>query len=58
MRHHEIVNQVESKSNLDILNDIGYDKVELITKLKTDLLKSSFLTEKEKKRKKKIYIYI
>jgi arginine decarboxylase len=45
---YEVVNQVESKSNLDILNDIGYDKVELLTKLKTDLLKSSFITEKEK----------
>ena len=45
---YEVVNQVESKSNLDILDDIGYDKVELLTKLKTDLLKSSFITEKEK----------
>lgn len=45
---YEITNSVESKSILDILASIGYDKDELLNKLKLDLTKSSFITEKEK----------
>ncbi|MDF1879224.1 biosynthetic arginine decarboxylase [Sulfurimonas sp. SAG-AH-194-C20] len=44
----EISNRVESQSALDILKSIGYDSRELLSKLKTDLNKSSFTTEKEK----------
>lgn len=44
----EISNPVESKSTLNILSDIGYERDELLNKLKTDLLKSTFITEKEK----------
>jgi len=43
-----VSNKVESKSSLDILNSIGYPRDELLKKLKTDLNKSSFITEKEK----------
>ena len=43
-----ITNEVESKNILDILDSIGYDKKEILDKLKTDLLKSSFSTEQEK----------
>ena len=45
---YEITNTVESKSILDILSSIGYDKNELLNKLKLDLTKSTFITEKEK----------
>jgi len=45
---YQISNAVESKSTLNILDDIGYDKDKLLNKLKTDLLKSTFITEKEK----------
>jgi arginine decarboxylase len=44
----EILNEVESKSTLNILNSIGYDSNELLSKLKTDLNKSSFITGKGK----------
>jgi len=44
----EILNAVESKSTLDILNTIGYESDEFVSKLKTDLNASSFITEKEK----------
>lgn len=45
---YEILNKVNSKSILEILNSIGYDSNELLNKLKTDLNKSSFITKKEK----------
>lgn len=45
---YEIRNAVESKNILDILNSIGYNKDEILNKLKTDLKKSDFITEKEK----------
>ena len=43
--NYTITNKIESKS---ILNSIGYSKEEILNKLKTDLLKSEFITEKEK----------
>ena len=45
---YEIKNSVESKSILDVLNSIGYSNDEILNKLKTDLLKSEFIAEKEK----------
>ncbi|WP_304543900.1 biosynthetic arginine decarboxylase [Sulfurimonas microaerophilic] len=45
---YKIINEIESKNILDILDDIGYDKEEILKKLKTDLESSSFITEKEK----------
>jgi len=45
---YKITNEVESKSILNVLNTIGYNKNELLNKLKIDLQKSSFITEKEK----------
>jgi arginine decarboxylase len=45
---YEIKNSAESKSILDILNSIGYSNGEILNKLKADLLKSDFITEKEK----------
>jgi len=45
---HHIVNGVESKSILNVLNDIGYDKDLILNKLKNDLKQSGFITEKEK----------
>jgi len=45
---HQIINEVESKSILDILKSIGYDKSEILEKLKNDLRISDFITEKEK----------
>ena len=45
---YEITNAVESKSILNILDSIGYDKDEILNKLKTDLLNTTFITEKEK----------
>ena len=46
--NYEIKNGVESKSVLNILNSIGYNKDEILKKLKTDLQKSHFITKKEK----------
>ena len=43
-----IKNIVESKSILDILDGIGYDRDKIITKLKTNILISDFIPEKEK----------
>ena len=43
-----ITNAIESKSILDILDSIGYNKEEILNKLKRDLLSSGFITEKEK----------
>jgi len=45
---YEIINAVDSKSTLNILGDLGYDKEELLNKLKSDLIKSTFMTPKEK----------
>ena len=45
---YEIKNEIESKNILNILESIGYNKEEILNKLKTDLLKSDFITEKEK----------
>jgi len=44
----EVINEVESKNILDILESIGYDGDEVLTKLKADLLNSTFITKKEK----------
>ncbi len=46
--NYEIVNKVESKSILNILDSIGYDKDKILSKLKIDLINSDFITEKEK----------
>jgi len=45
---YEIENNIESKNILDILESIGYDKDEILNKLKSDLSNSQFSTEKEK----------
>jgi arginine decarboxylase len=45
---YKIVNEIESKNILDILASIGYDKNEILKKLKLDLSESDFITEKEK----------
>ena len=45
---YEISNEVESKNILDILDSIGYERDEILNKLKNDLTKSDFITEKEK----------
>lgn len=45
---YQIINEVESKSILDILESIGYDKDEILEKLKNDLIMSDFIAEKEK----------
>lgn len=45
---YEITNIVESKNILEILGSIGYVEDEILNNLKTDLLKSDFITEKEK----------
>ncbi len=43
-----ITNPIESKNILDILDSIGYNKNEILNKLKEDLQNSSFSTEKGK----------
>lgn len=43
-----ITNEVESKNILDILESIGYNKSDILNKLKHDLKISDFITEKEK----------
>ncbi|QOY53638.1 biosynthetic arginine decarboxylase [Candidatus Sulfurimonas marisnigri] len=45
---YKITNKVESKSILDILESLGYNKNIVSDKLKNDLLASKFITEKEK----------
>ncbi|PHQ64890.1 MAG: arginine decarboxylase [Sulfurimonas sp.] len=45
---YSITNEVESKNILDILESIGYNKKNILEKLKNDLLISDFITEKEK----------
>jgi arginine decarboxylase len=45
---YEISNPIEAKNILDVLDTIGYNKEEILTKLKSDLEKSDFITKKEK----------
>ncbi|MCD6432562.1 MAG: biosynthetic arginine decarboxylase [Sulfurimonas sp.] len=45
---YKIKNAIESKSVLDILNSIGYNRDEILNKLKNDLIKSDFIEETEK----------
>jgi arginine decarboxylase len=45
---YKILHKVESKNILEILESIGYDGKNILTKLKEELLKSEFITEKEK----------
>ena len=45
---YSIINAVESKNILDILESIGYNQNQILNKLKNDLEKSNFITEKEK----------
>jgi len=48
---YHISKNIESKTILDILNTLGYNKEEILKKLKEDLKNSSFSTEKEKSAK-------
>lgn len=43
-----LVNIVESENILDILDDIGYDKAQILIQLKNNLANSTFTTEEEK----------
>ena len=45
---YEVINAVESKSILNVLESIGYDKNNVLNKLKNDLKSSDFITAKEK----------
>ena len=45
---YNISNAHESKSILNILDSIGYEKNEILTKLEGDILASDFITEQEK----------
>lgn len=45
---YKITNHDESKSILEVLVSIGYNKEEILNKLKSDLEKSDFITEQEK----------
>jgi len=45
---YEIINEVESKSILNILESIGYKREDILGKLKHNLIISDFITEKEK----------
>ncbi|MBN2815948.1 MAG: biosynthetic arginine decarboxylase [Campylobacterales bacterium] len=45
---YKIIHQVESKNILNILESIGYNSDKILNKLKSELLKSEFITEKEK----------
>jgi arginine decarboxylase len=45
---YEIKCNSKSKNILEILDSIGYDKNEIVSKLKSDLLQSKFITEQEK----------
>ena len=45
---YNITNAVESKSILEILESIGYDKHEILNQVKNKLANASFITEKEK----------
>ncbi|MBA1437496.1 MAG: biosynthetic arginine decarboxylase [Epsilonproteobacteria bacterium] len=43
-----VTNTVESKNILEVLEDLGYDADEILNKLKKDLKRSVFITQKEK----------
>jgi len=43
-----LTHEEESKNILEILHSIGYDKDEILNKLKQDIEKSTFITKKEK----------
>jgi len=43
-----ITNKVESKDIVEILVNIGYDRDEIVSKLKNDLLESNFINKQEK----------
>lgn len=45
---YKIENDIEAKSILEVLDSIGYDGEKILTKLKSGLLKSDFITEQEK----------
>jgi arginine decarboxylase len=45
---YKILNNIESKNILGILDSIGYKSDNILNKLKSELLKSDFITEKEK----------
>nr|WP_321265686.1 biosynthetic arginine decarboxylase [uncultured Sulfurimonas sp.] len=45
---HEIINKVESKNILEILESIGYNQDHILQKLQNDLIGSNFIKEKEK----------
>ncbi len=45
---YKVSNEIESKSILNILDSIGYEKKEILNKLEIDLLNSDFITGKEK----------
>jgi len=45
---YKIKNKIESKNILEILDSIGYESDDILNKLKSELLKSDFITEKEK----------
>lgn len=45
---YKITNEVKSKTILDVLDSIGYNKKEILEKLKSDLLNSTFTSENEK----------
>jgi arginine decarboxylase len=50
----------ESENILDILSDIGYDKAQILIKLKNNLANSAFTTEEEKSdtlQKLELYLY-
>ena len=47
-KSYSISKSIESKSILEILISIGYDEKKIVNKLKGDLEKSTFITEKEK----------
>jgi len=45
---YEIMHEVASQNILEILDSIGYTSKDILNKLKSELLKSEFITEKEK----------
>jgi arginine decarboxylase len=45
---YEIINELESKNILEIVDSMGYNSEEILNKLKKDLTGSTFITEKEK----------
>ena len=47
-KDYKIIHEVESKNILSILESIGYNGDKILNKLKSELLKSEFITEQEK----------